>query len=60
MTVTKEEVIAYHEGIKEGLWRHAHWKDGEQFVGNMGVTLKEATDKVDAECKKSLESKGLV
>lgn len=60
MTVTKEEVIAYHEGIKEGLWRHAYWKDGEQFVGNMGTTLKEATDKVDAECVKSLKAKGLV
>ncbi len=59
MTVTKDEIIAYHEGIKEGLWRYAHWKDGEQLVGNMGTTLKEATAKVDAECEKSLTAKGL-
>jgi hypothetical protein len=55
-TASKEEIIAYHEGIKEGLWRHAHWLDGVQYVGNMGTTLKEATAKVEAECEKALGS----
>lgn len=48
------KIEAYHAGIKEGLWRHAWWKDGEQYVGNMGKTLKEAQDQVDAECAKTI------
>lgn len=53
-TASKEEIIAYHEGIKEGLWRHAYWKDGVQYVGNMGTTLEEAYQKVGQECANAL------
>lgn len=51
-----KELKAYYEGMKEGLWRHAWWKDGVQYVGNMNTTLKEACAKVDAEMKKELQS----
>lgn len=53
--MSEEEIIAYHAGIKEGLWRHAWWKDGVEYVGNMGTTLKEARAKVDTEEQKALE-----
>jgi hypothetical protein len=47
-------VHAYYDGVNQGLWRHAWWKDGEQYVGNMGTTLKEAQAKADAERRKEL------
>lgn len=50
----KEEIRAYYDGVLEGLWKYAYWKDGVQYVGNMGTTLKEATEKVNAERKKQL------
>lgn len=52
--MNKEEIKAYYDGVREGLWRHAWWKDGIQYVGNMGTTLKEAVAKVDQEEKKEL------
>lgn len=33
---------AYEEGYVHGLREYAHWKDGEQYVGTAGVTLKAA------------------
>ena len=53
--MSEEEILAYYEGVKNGLWRHAWWKDGVQYVGNMGTTLKEAEAKVDAECDKAMD-----
>lgn len=50
----ENEIKAYYEGVKEGLWKYAHWQDGVQYVGTMGTTLKEAVAKVDAEMKKEL------
>ena len=32
----------YKEGYKEGLTAYAWWKDGVQYVGTSGTTLKEA------------------
>lgn len=29
-------------GVKKGLWAYAWWKDGVQYVGKCGTTLKEA------------------
>ena len=44
---------SYIEGIKEGITRYAWWKDGEQYVGTTGKTLKEALKELDQEfeCK---------
>lgn len=55
-TATKEEIIAYHEGIKEGMWRYAWYKDGVQYLGSGMTTLKEGIAKVEQECEKALES----
>jgi len=52
--MTDEESKAYYEGMREALWRYAHWKDGVQYVGNMGTTLKEAIAKVNAEEQKAV------
>lgn len=50
------EIKAYYEGVKEGLWRYAWWKDGVQYVGTTGTTLKEAVAKIDKELEKELRS----
>ena len=36
--------IAYHRGYLAGLGAYAWWKDGVQYVGTSGVTLKEARE----------------
>jgi len=38
---------AYYEGVREGVQMYAHWKDGEQFVGTTGRTLKEAIERIN-------------
>ncbi len=38
---------AYHEGLREGLEMYAHWKDGVQYVGTCGKTLKQALEEID-------------
>lgn len=45
----RDEINLYYDGVKEGLWKYAHWQDGVQYVGNCGTTLKEAYDKVEQE-----------
>ena len=37
---------AYYNGIREGIEQYAHWKDGVQYVGTCGFTLKDALDLV--------------
>ena len=46
---------AYYNGIREGIEQYAHWKDGEQFVGTCGQTLKDALKRIDSEEKRALE-----
>ena len=46
---------AYYNGIREGIEQFAHWKDGEQFVGTCGTTLKSALKRIDQEEKRALE-----
>jgi hypothetical protein len=38
---------AYKQGFIDGLACYAWWKDGIQFVGTTGMTLKEATKEVE-------------
>ena len=37
---------AYTKGFIDGLTAYAWWKDGTQYVGSCGNTLKEAIEKV--------------
>lgn len=32
----------HRSGVEEGIRAYAHWKDGIQYVGTTGMTLKEA------------------
>jgi hypothetical protein len=43
------EVGAYYDGMREGIRAYAHWRDGVQYVGTCGKTLKEALQYIEAE-----------
>ena len=45
---------AYYNGIREGIEQYAHWKDGVQYVGTCGTTLKIALASIDKEEKHAL------
>jgi hypothetical protein len=45
----------YFNGMIEGVRLYAHWKNGEQFVGTTGKTLKQAIEQIEAERKEALE-----
>lgn len=38
---------AYYDGVRQGLEMYAHWRDGTQYVGTTGRTLKEAIERVN-------------
>ena len=40
---------AYHQGLREGVELYAYWKDGTQYVGTTGRTLKEALVDINQE-----------
>ena len=46
---------AYYNGIREGIAQYAHWKDGVQYVGTTGKTLKKALADIDSEEKQALK-----
>lgn len=46
---------AYYNGIREGIEQYAHWKDGVQYVGSCGTTLKDALKRIDAEEQRAIE-----
>lgn len=46
---------AYYNGIREGIEQYAHWKDGVQYVGTCGTTLKDALKRIDSEEKRALD-----
>jgi hypothetical protein len=41
----------YKRGLIEGITRFAWWKDGTQFVGTCGTTLKSAIEEIEKEVK---------
>jgi hypothetical protein len=45
---------AYHEGLRDGVERFAWWRDGVQYVGTTGRTLKEALDAINQQEKELL------
>jgi len=52
----KTKIKNYYEGVREGLTRYAHWKDGVQYVGTCGKTLKEAIAGVNIEEQDALDA----
>ena len=47
MTVDEHITNAYYDGMIDGVRLFAHWKDGEQFVGTCGKTLKKAIEDIE-------------
>jgi hypothetical protein len=45
---------AYYQGLREGIEMYAHWKDGVQYVGTTGKTLKVALALVHQEQQDTL------
>ena len=52
----KDIVREYYNGLVDGVCRFAHWKDGVQYVGTCGKTLKEALEEIKVERKRELTS----
>jgi hypothetical protein len=46
---------AYYNGIRDGIKQYAWWRDGVQYVGTTGTTLKDALKDIDKEEKRALE-----
>lgn len=46
---------AYYNGIREGIEQYAWWRDGVQYVGTTGTTLKDALKQIDSEEKRAIE-----
>lgn len=46
---TKEEINAYYDGLREGVYMYAYMKDGTYYVGTTGKTLKQAYADVEEE-----------
>lgn len=39
---------AYYQGLREGVSLFAHWRDGVQYVGTTGKTLKQALNDIES------------
>ena len=50
---------AYYKGLREGVSNYAYWRDGVQYVGTTGRTLKEAIGDIDREEKDLLKRYGV-
>ena len=50
----REEIQTYYSGMAEGIHKYAYWKDGVQYVGTTGKTLKQALDDLKVERKQQL------
>ena len=46
---TREEINAYYDGLKEGVYLYAYMKDGVYYVGTTGKTLKSAYADIEEE-----------
>ena len=51
---TKEEIDAYYEGLREGVYIYAYMKDGTYYVGTTGKTLKSAYEEIEVERERAL------
>jgi hypothetical protein len=48
-------VDTFFEGKKSGVNEFAHWKDGVQYVGTCGKTLKSALEEIELEKQEYLK-----
>ena len=59
-TTEQERIQIYFEGVKEGIRMYAWWRDGIQYVGTTGLTLKEALVRIDLDLKNQINSVDLI
>jgi hypothetical protein len=52
----REAYNCYYDGMEAGVERFAHWRDGVQYVGTTGKTLKEAYADIEAERQRVLKT----
>jgi len=50
----KREIEEHFQGMREGVELYAHWKNGVQYVGTCGRTLKDAILDIDVQERKVL------
>jgi len=50
-TINRVVWEAFAMGVIEGMKRYAWWKDGVEYVGNCGKTLRDAIAEVERELK---------
>lgn len=55
---SKEEVIAFYDGLVTGVMMYAHWKDGTQYVGTTGKTLRKALEDIEQDRQTRLKELG--
>lgn len=51
----EKEINAFYDGMIEGITLYAHWKDGVQYVGTTGKTLKKALEDAEKEREEEFE-----
>jgi len=51
-----ERITFFYDGMREGIAKYAHWKDGTQYVGTTGRTLKKAIEDIAVEETNSLKA----
>lgn len=56
--VTREEIDAFYDGLREGVYMYAYMKDGTYYVGTTGKTLKQAYNEIEVERQLALKNKG--
>lgn len=54
----ESEITHYYDGIVVGVMRYAYWKDGVQYVGTTGKTLKKALEEINISKQDALKNYG--
>jgi hypothetical protein len=55
---TEQRIVslkAFYSGLREGVVRFAHWKDGAQYVGTTGKSLLIAIREINKEEEEGIE-----
>lgn len=55
---TEQRIVslkAWYSGMREGVTRFAHWKDGVQYVGTTGKSLRDAIVQINKDEEEGIE-----
>ncbi len=50
----EDNLNSFYAGMSEGIKLYAWWKDGLEYVGTCGTTLKKATEEIEEERLKAV------